>query len=414
MAIRQGLFRCFRDGSGPTARVYANDCDEDVCTAWFLLNNAHLAEQFEVVQRWMAGANASGGYSAQSDPLLGVVDPSTPRRLYPFEHAGKALEIDLGPEPFVTLQWGAYFFVPSIPALKALPGLVELPLPLPAATPVPLQAPALDDFAGWQRWLNAQLGHADWFNGASFGWADLSVVPYLNCSAAFDLAPPAGSPLAAWLARVNAHPSVASTAAEADTGCEGENNRKSGPEGGLETKGNTREHGCGRTSLGRLSNFVDRSAHRRREVLGDAAGHLGQQRLCGGGLGAGPFAREHQHVAVHDVGRARAQAGGAAVVAPGLLAGRHSDVDHETDRPEQARRDHTDRAPRSRMHVSARQTREPNGPTVVRRHLRVSRVCVVVTPPPARAATTAPVALTRLRRGAGSAFCIGCADRVDL
>ena len=137
-------------GPPPNRAQPEDDADRGLV---FMAYNAHLAEQFEVVQRWVAGGNASGGYSAQSDPLLGVVDPSTPRRLYPFEHAGKALEIDLGPEPFVTLQWGAYFFVPSIPALKALPGLVELPLPLPAATPVPLQAPALDDFAGWQRWL---------------------------------------------------------------------------------------------------------------------------------------------------------------------------------------------------------------------------------------------------------------------
>jgi hypothetical protein len=45
MAIRQGLFRTFRDKNGPRVIVYANDCDEDVCTAWFLLKHGHLAEQ---------------------------------------------------------------------------------------------------------------------------------------------------------------------------------------------------------------------------------------------------------------------------------------------------------------------------------------------------------------------------------
>ncbi len=44
MAIRQGLFSRFRDQEGPRADVYANDCDEDVCTSWFLLKYAHLAE----------------------------------------------------------------------------------------------------------------------------------------------------------------------------------------------------------------------------------------------------------------------------------------------------------------------------------------------------------------------------------
>lgn len=135
----------------PPDRLKPDDADDRGLV--FMAYNAHPAEQFEVVQRWMAGANASGGYSAQSDPFLGVADPGQGRRLYPFEHAGKPYEIDLGDQPFVTLQWGAYFFVPSIPALKALPGLAELPLPLPAPTPVPLRAPDPDDFAAWQRWL---------------------------------------------------------------------------------------------------------------------------------------------------------------------------------------------------------------------------------------------------------------------
>lgn len=44
MAIRQGLFKCFCDQHGPRAEVYANDCDEDVCAAWFVLNNVHLTQ----------------------------------------------------------------------------------------------------------------------------------------------------------------------------------------------------------------------------------------------------------------------------------------------------------------------------------------------------------------------------------
>lgn len=43
LAIRQGLFECFRDGRGPRAEVCVNDCDEDVCTSWFLLTHAGLA-----------------------------------------------------------------------------------------------------------------------------------------------------------------------------------------------------------------------------------------------------------------------------------------------------------------------------------------------------------------------------------
>jgi len=150
---RSRMPRILRRGMSYGAPVHADSPDDDDRGLIFMAYNAHLAEQFEVVQHWVAGGNASGGYSAQSDPLLGVVDGSAGPRLFPFEHAGKPYEIDLGPEPFVTLQWGAYFYVPSIAALKSLPSLVELPLPLPAPTPVPERAPDPLDLVAWQRWL---------------------------------------------------------------------------------------------------------------------------------------------------------------------------------------------------------------------------------------------------------------------
>ncbi|MBX7168775.1 MAG: hypothetical protein K1X74_20740 [Pirellulales bacterium] len=43
LAIRQGLFTRFRDENGPRADIYCNDCDEDVCTSWFLLKHSYLA-----------------------------------------------------------------------------------------------------------------------------------------------------------------------------------------------------------------------------------------------------------------------------------------------------------------------------------------------------------------------------------
>jgi len=43
LCIRQGLFDAFRDAEGPRAHVYANDCDEDVCLAWFLLQHPQWA-----------------------------------------------------------------------------------------------------------------------------------------------------------------------------------------------------------------------------------------------------------------------------------------------------------------------------------------------------------------------------------
>ena len=62
---------------------------------------------------------------------------------------------------------------------------------------------------GFFAWLERQLGDRTWFNGETFGWGDLSVVPYLNGSVGQGFPPAEGSKLAAWLARANARPSVA-------------------------------------------------------------------------------------------------------------------------------------------------------------------------------------------------------------
>ena len=59
-----------------------------------------------------------------------------------------------------------------------------------------------------QRWLSGQLGNRAWFNGASFGWGDIACAPYINRSAAISFGPPKGSPLAAWLDRVNQRPAI--------------------------------------------------------------------------------------------------------------------------------------------------------------------------------------------------------------
>lgn len=80
----------------------------------FMAYNANIAEQFEVVQRWMAGANSSGGYAGQSDPFLGV-PTSGESRIMTFEHEGRSYRIDLGDQPLVELQWGATTSRPRFP-----------------------------------------------------------------------------------------------------------------------------------------------------------------------------------------------------------------------------------------------------------------------------------------------------------
>jgi len=67
---------------------------------------------------------------------------------------------------------------------------------------------------GFYAWLEKQLGERQWFNGESFGWGDLSVVPYLNGAVGQGNPPADGSRLAAWLAHTNARPSVAACVAD--------------------------------------------------------------------------------------------------------------------------------------------------------------------------------------------------------
>jgi len=67
---------------------------------------------------------------------------------------------------------------------------------------------------GFFAWLEKQLEGREWFNGAAFGWGDLSVVPYINGSVGQGHPPTEGSKLADWLARANARPSVAACVAD--------------------------------------------------------------------------------------------------------------------------------------------------------------------------------------------------------
>ena len=102
----------------------------------FLAYNARIAEQFEVVQRWLAGGNSTAGYSGRSDPFVGV-PASGETRVYGFECPVTAptgtvsdvvhrvtLDGDSSPDvlsrTIVRLEWGAYLFTPALAVLTAL------------------------------------------------------------------------------------------------------------------------------------------------------------------------------------------------------------------------------------------------------------------------------------------------------
>jgi len=63
--------------------------------------------------------------------------------------------------------------------------------------------------AGANGWLERQLGDRAWFNGATFGWGDVAVVPFVHGAASTGTPPEAGSRLATWLERARPRPSVA-------------------------------------------------------------------------------------------------------------------------------------------------------------------------------------------------------------
>lgn len=90
----------------------------------FMAYNASIAEQFELVQAWLAGGNSSGPGSSSGvrDPFVGVrlagdpgtypIDPQTTWTLDPIR-------------PLVRLDWGLYSFVPSMRALRELRDLAD-------------------------------------------------------------------------------------------------------------------------------------------------------------------------------------------------------------------------------------------------------------------------------------------------
>lgn len=86
-----------------------------------------------------------------------------------------------------------------------------------------IKATAARQVASWHAWLESQLGDAPWFNGESFGWGDIAVVPYINGSAGFGLQPPAGSRLAEWAQHANQRESVKSVSGAAASMAMGDN-----------------------------------------------------------------------------------------------------------------------------------------------------------------------------------------------
>ena len=118
---------------------------------YFMAYCASIAEQFEVIQRWVAGGNSSGVASAQSDPLMGVPQPGDPRVYRYFNADKQVVRVKLGDKPFTELQWGAYLFVPSVGALTGLQSIVDETERPATQTLASLAHGGGDGFKAWQR-----------------------------------------------------------------------------------------------------------------------------------------------------------------------------------------------------------------------------------------------------------------------
>lgn len=83
----------------------------------FMAYNARIAEQYEVIQGWLNGANPTGLPSSNNDLLTGVNEPER-RTAYRMLHGGQGKQLPVPVTAPVTLKWGLYLFVPGAEAIE--------------------------------------------------------------------------------------------------------------------------------------------------------------------------------------------------------------------------------------------------------------------------------------------------------
>ncbi len=108
----------------------------------FMAYCASIAEQFETIQRWMAGGNSSGVGSAQGDPFLRVPQAGESSTFRYLDQEGAVVRVSFEAKPLVQLEWGLYLFVPALAALRALRDFLKAPEP---ASETKTQAPVAVD-----------------------------------------------------------------------------------------------------------------------------------------------------------------------------------------------------------------------------------------------------------------------------
>ena len=112
MMLRRGM------SYGPRHVPGNEDSDKAERGIVFMAYCASLAEQYEVVQRWLNAGNATGVASSQNDPLTGTPPQDGPLT-FRFLGPGGVERCRIS-QPLTRLEWGHYFFCPSRTALRSI------------------------------------------------------------------------------------------------------------------------------------------------------------------------------------------------------------------------------------------------------------------------------------------------------
>jgi Dyp-type peroxidase family len=107
----------------------------------FMAHAASIAEQYEIIQRWINGGNSTGDFSGNPDIIAGTFPPNSGRRLRS-SAGGEARELPVPALPLVKLEWGLYAFVPSLEAVAYLARVGLEPAATRGSAPQ-LRAPAI-------------------------------------------------------------------------------------------------------------------------------------------------------------------------------------------------------------------------------------------------------------------------------
>lgn len=148
-----------RDGRPYTPRIlrrgmsYGPKSPDDRTTergVIFMAYCAGIAEQFETIQRWVAGGNSSGVGSAQADPFLRVPQAGEKSTFRYLDSTGQVARAVFDDQALVQLEWGLYLFVPGLEALEKLDSLLADP---PGKAPAHAGAAPLDELERVRRIL---------------------------------------------------------------------------------------------------------------------------------------------------------------------------------------------------------------------------------------------------------------------